>query len=94
MEMILLISSLILGCKNKLVDIFKILFFETYESKMSDYCTLNDQIFEFKKSNLLEIKKIWMNCLENPVKCPEIENKKIMLIMKNAYEGFISYLKN
>jgi hypothetical protein len=37
------------------IDIFKILFFETYESKISAYAILDDQVFTFKKDDLLQI---------------------------------------
>jgi len=59
-----------LDCIHKLKDVFKILFYESYESKISAYAILDKQIFEFTRTELLEIQAMWNDLLANPEKCP------------------------
>src|SRR3982074_320396 len=47
-----------LDCSKKLKEIFRILFFETYEAKISAYAILCDQTFDFTKQDLIEIQKM------------------------------------
>ena len=79
-----------LDCKNNLVDIFKILFYESYESKIVAYAILEEQTFEFSREELLKIKAMWGEIENNS---NELYDKETMLMMKDAYEGFISYLE-
>ena len=61
-----------LNCKTKLVEIFKILFYETYEAKISAYSILDDQIFEFNRDDLLQVQKMWEECNAEPEKYPGV----------------------
>jgi len=54
----------ILNCQYKLVELFQILFYESYESKMMAYMILEEQIFEFSQADLFEIQKMWQDCLQ------------------------------
>jgi hypothetical protein len=82
-----------LDCSHKLKEIFKILFYETYESKVSAYDILCEQIFEFTTDDLYEIQKMWDDCNLNPEKCPYFDNIDMREMMQNAVEGFMWYLK-
>lgn len=82
-----------LDCKDKLVEIFKILFYHGYESKMGAYTILSEQFFEFNKSDLEEIQRMWKECSQNPNRGEGFDNEETKLIMKDAYEGFLEYLK-
>lgn len=80
-------------CSQKLKEIFRILFYETYESKISAYSILNDQIFDFTKDDLHEIQKMWDDCKLHPEKCPYIDDLETRQMMQNAVDGYMSYLK-
>ena len=77
-----------LNCKDKLIDIFKILFFQGYESKLLAYNILNEQTFEFRKDDLIEIQKMWKEYNRNPD-----ENEETIKMVQDAYEGYIEYLE-
>jgi HEAT repeat protein len=82
-----------LDCSQKLKEIFRILFYETYESKISAYAILSDQIFDFTKEDLLEIKNMWEDCKQHPDKCPGYDDLETREMMQDAVDGFMSYLK-
>ncbi len=82
-----------LDCSQKLKEIFRILFYETYESKISAYAILYDQTFDFTKEDLHEIQKMWDDCMLHPEKCPNFDDLETRQMMQNAVEGFMSYLK-
>lgn len=82
-----------LDCKNNLVELFKILFYESYESKMGAYAILDEQIFEFHREDLMEIQKMWRDCNDKPEKINGFDDEKTILMMKEAYEGFMEYIK-
>ena len=82
-----------LDCSKNLKDIFKIMFYQAYECKMSAMTILDTQIFEFTTQDLLEIKEMWEDCLLRPETCPEIENKKVKREMQECVDGFLAYLK-
>ena len=82
-----------LDCKNQLVELFKILFYESYESKMGAYTILDKQIFEFSREDLIEIKRMWKECNDKPEKVNGFDDEETILMMKDAYEGFMEYLK-
>ena len=82
-----------LDCSKKLKEVFKILFHETYEARMSAASILNDQIFEFTKDDLDEISEMWQDCQLHPEKCPEIENNEARASIQNQVDGFLAYLK-
>jgi HEAT repeat protein len=58
-----------LDCSKNLKDIFRILFYETHESKISAYAILCDQTFEFTTQDLTEIQQMWNDCNLHPTKC-------------------------
>ncbi|MRX47128.1 HEAT repeat domain-containing protein [Pedobacter puniceum] len=81
-----------LDCSQKLKEIFRILFYETYESKISAYAILSDQIFDFTKEDLLEIQNMWDDCKQHPDKCPCYDDIETREMMQDAVDGFMSYL--
>jgi len=82
-----------LDCSKHLKDIFKILFSEAYEAKMSAMAILDTQIFEFTSQDLININDMWEDCKLNPEKCPEIENVDVRKEMQDSVDGFMEYLK-
>jgi len=82
-----------LDCSKKLKEIFKILFYETYEAKISAYAILSVQIFDFTKEDLIEIQKMWDGCKLNPETCPNFDDIETREMMQDAVDGFMSYLK-
>ncbi len=82
-----------LDCSQKLKEIFKILFFETFESKISAYAILSDQIFDFTKEDLIEVQQMWDDCKQHKVKCPCYDDIETREMMQDAVDGFMSYLK-
>lgn len=82
-----------LDCTHKLKEVFKILFYESYEAKISAYAILDKQIFEFSRTDLLEIKAMWDDLLANPEKCYAFNEGVTKEMIKNAVEGFMNYLK-
>ena len=82
-----------LDCTHKLKDIFKILFYESYEAKISAYTILDKQIFEFSRTDILEIKAMWENLLANPEKCYAFNEGDTKDMIKDAVDGFMGYLE-
>jgi hypothetical protein len=82
-----------LDCSKHLKDLFKILFFEAYEAKMSAMAILDKQIFEFTSQDLMEISDMWEECKLYPEKCPEIEDDDVRKGMQDSINGFMEYLK-
>lgn len=83
-----------LDCSQKLKGIFRILFYETYESKISAYAILFDQIFDFTKGDLIEIQQMWDDCKKHPDKCPCYEDIGTREMMQDAVDGFMGYLRS
>ncbi|WP_053404593.1 HEAT repeat domain-containing protein [Persicobacter sp. CCB-QB2] len=83
-----------LDCKNRLIDIFRILFYESYEAKISAYEILDSQIFEFSKTDLKEIKSMWINLQASPDRSPDFDKGDVRIMISDAVEGFLSYLGN
>ena len=81
-----------LDCSEKLKEIFRILFYESYEAKMGADTILSEQEFNFNQEDLIEIQSMWNDCLLNPEKCPEFEESREM-IQENV-DGFMIYLEN
>lgn len=82
-----------LDCSCKLKEIFEILFFQGYEAKLSAYTILSEQIFEFTSDDLLTVEQMWCDCQEHPYKCPHIDNSEVKELIKDAVDGYLSYLK-
>lgn len=82
-----------LDCTHKLKEVFKILFYESYEAKMSAYAILDKQIFEFSRTDILEIKEMWEDLLANPEKCHAFNEGDTKDMIKDAVEGYMGYLE-
>ena len=65
-----------LECGNYLKEIFEILFYESYESKVSAFNILDEQEFEFTRGDLYAIKSMWEGCKKAPETCPAYEDAK------------------
>lgn len=80
-----------LDCSQKLLDIFRILFYESYHCKWNAFGILDEQSFEFFDEDLLKIEMMWEDCKANPEKCPDYEKTKDDIeYMVNSY---VSYIK-
>ena len=82
-----------LNCKSNLVDVFKILATQSYESKMHAYSLLSEQEFEFNEDDLNQLSLIWKKVKSNQAKNQELEKGTFEMI-EDAYKGFISYIDN
>lgn len=71
-------------------EIFRILFYETYESKISAYAILSNQIFDFTKEDLIEIQNMWNDCKQHPDKCPCYDDLETREMMQDAVDGFMN----
>ena len=83
-----------LDCSKKLKEIFRILFFDTYEAKISAYEIVFDQVFDFTKEDIIEVQKMWDSCKSNPEKCPNYDDDVTKKMMQDAFDAYIGYLKN
>jgi HEAT repeat protein len=83
-----------LNCSGKLKEIFRILFYETHESKISAYAILSEQTFDFTEADLNAIQQMWDDCIECPDKCPGYEDMETRQMMQDAVDGFKSYLQS
>lgn len=81
-----------LDCSKKLKEIFKILFYETFESKMSAYSILCEQEFEFTEDDLLAIQQMWDDCKLHPEKCPCYDEKETRAMMQGLVDNYMGYL--
>lgn len=70
-----------------------ILFYESYESKISAQAILSEQIFSFSKEDFLEIQQMWNGCKYHSEKCPYYEDIEKRKMMKDEVSGFKSNLK-
>jgi hypothetical protein len=82
-----------LDCSKHLTDIFRILFSDAYEAKMSAIAILNTQTFDFTSQDLHEINTMWEDCKLHPEKCPEIEDYEVKKEIQDSVDGFMEYLK-
>jgi hypothetical protein len=78
-------------CSNKLVEIFTILFYESYEAKMSAYSILGNQTFTFFNEDLLKIKAMSEDCIQHPEKCPDYHQTELINIQAMV-NHFMTYL--
>jgi len=62
-----------LDCREKLVELFEILFYHEYEPRMSVVNILEEQEFVFSDSDLKSIKSKWEYLKKHPEKCPEFD---------------------
>ncbi len=83
-----------LDCSAKLKEIFKILFYQTWESKQSAYSILFAQIFTFTDNDILEIKKMWDYIKLHPEKYPNYEEEETRAMMQDTLDGYTGYFKS
>ena len=81
-----------LDCSKKFKEIFRILFYESYEAKLSAHAILNNQKFEFTKQDLLDIQEMWEDCKLCTEKCHEYDESKEMI--EDDIKGFLTYFKS
>lgn len=80
-----------LDCSKKLKEIFKILFFESYESKVFAFNILSEQEFEFTVNDLEEIQNMWNEYNNSPDKY-QLDDEETKEMMQDMVEGFMWYL--
>jgi HEAT repeat protein len=81
-----------LDCSQKLKEVFKILFFESYESKLHAYNILSEQEFEFTVNDLIEVQNMWNEYNNNPEKYQLYDDEETKEMMQDAIESFMWYL--
>jgi hypothetical protein len=81
-----------LDCSKKLKEIFQILFYETFESKMSAYSILSNQEFKFTEQDLFEIQQMWDDCKLYPEKCPCYNEEETRAMMEESLNDYLEYL--
>lgn len=82
-----------LDCSKNLKEIFKILFYQGAEAKLSADTILSEQIFTFYREDILIIKRMWDDCKLHPEKCPDYDDIDTREMMESAVEGFMRYLE-
>ena len=82
-----------LNCSDKIVEIFRILFEETYESKVSANAILEEQEFEYDKDDYDKVAKFWEHCNANKEKYPGFDDLETYEMMKENYELFEQTVK-
>ncbi len=82
-----------LDCSDKIVDIFRILFEESYESKVSANAILEEQEFECDKDDYDKVAKMWKYCNDNKEKYPGFDDNETYEMMKENYELFEQTVK-
>jgi HEAT repeat protein len=82
-----------LDCSQKLKEIFKILFYESYESKLSAYAILSKQEFEFSEEDLHEINDMWEDTKQHPEKCQSYDYGDVPEMIQDAVDGYMRYLQ-
>ena len=80
-----------LKCGRYLKQIFDVLFFETYEAKISADVILNEQEFEFDKEDVFWIQDKWNECKQNPALCPDYN--EWYEDIEDHVQGFVAYLE-
>ncbi len=81
-----------LDCRNNLVDVFKILATQSYESKCHAYNILCEQQFEFTENDIQEMKTI-LKWVELNKEGNQIFDLETLEMIQEAYEGFELYLR-
>ena len=61
-------------CSEHFVDIFKIMFYRNFECKLNAHNILSEQEFYFDNNDLLNVGRMWKECIENPLKCPGFDD--------------------
>lgn len=82
-----------MDCSRNLVEVFKIMFYGSYESQLGAYNILNRQIFEFSIDDLQEIRKMWVD-YETSFNVGEANHgDEVRSMLQDAYVGFMDYCK-
>ena len=82
-----------LDCRNNLVQVFKILATQSYESKCHAYNILSEQEFEFSKQDISEMKQILEDVIKNKTANQIFDNETLEMVL-DGYEGFKQYLND
>lgn len=82
-----------LDCKDKLLELFQILFQESYEAKLGAYAILEEQIFNFTRADLLKIQGMWDKYLVQLEDGSIVEEEEVVAMVEDACEGFLGYLE-
>jgi len=82
-----------LNCENYLLQIFKILATQSYESKCHAYNILSEQEFIFTKNDIVRMKEILDYVDQNREENQIFEDETFEMI-KDGFEGFNTYLRN
>lgn len=81
-----------LNCKDWLVKLFDILFYESYEAKISAAAILDDQEFEFSKADLLSIKEKYEDLKRHPEKFTYKFDEEAKDWVEEFVNAYLSYL--
>lgn len=81
-----------LDCQNRLVDIFKILFYQDWECKQHAYRILSDNEFQFTKDDIETIIDLWADIKLHPEKCPYFDDKETFDMIQDCVDGYSVYL--
>lgn len=81
-----------LDCSKKLKEIFRILFFGSYDSKITAFNILSDQEFEFTVNDLKKIQHMWLEYNKYPDKYQLEDDEETKEMMQDMVDGFMWYL--
>jgi len=79
-------------CHDRLVDLFKILFYLDWECKQHAYHILSSNEFEFTKDDISLIIDLWKDIQQHPEKCPSFEDKETFEMIQDCVDGYSGYL--
>ncbi|PML82126.1 hypothetical protein BCT69_01940 [Enterovibrio norvegicus] len=77
-------------CSYDFLNVFRILFYSNYECKWSAHNILNEQEFLFSEDDLLEVKRMWEECLLTPTLCPAFADSKEGI--QDDVDSYLDYL--
>jgi len=77
-------------CSEYLLDIFKIMFYGNYECKLLAHNILTQQSFSFDDHDLIELKKLWQECKDDPSKCPAFD--ELNEAIEDDVNSFLDYI--
>ncbi len=80
-----------LDCSAKLPELFDLMFYGNAEVRMSAINILDEQIFEFSRSDLYSIKDKWEKIQKQPELCPYYDEYKDTI--ETLVESYLEYLK-
>ena len=81
-----------LDCSLKLKEIFQILLYGAYMSKLSAYNILSDQVFDFSEQDVEDIKAMWEDCKAHPEKCPDYDREDVRIMIQDSVDGFAGHV--